>query len=195
MNRYAFNVFLEKQRNNQQVEEGILGKAAVAARRAMKDSETVKTVRGVGAVVRGAKQATGPGARKAFSTGYQRGIEQGQGVRGSVKRGLSGALEKGVRSVVKDPRTAKKVVGLGKKAGGRLADFVKSGGFSGKFNRDMEARGVGSGIQYKSALGALKGGASTQIIGTEPGQDPLAGLSPAEKRRARMTGAAGPVTS
>ena len=38
MNRYDFNVFLEKQRNKQQVEEGIIGKAAAGLFKGAKDT-------------------------------------------------------------------------------------------------------------------------------------------------------------
>ena len=181
MNQYAFNVFLEKQRNKKQIEEGILGTAATAIGTAMKDSHTFKNIKGVGAVIAGAKKSA-PSAKLAFTKGYRRAIEQGDDLGGAVKRGLGGALETGVRGAVKDKKTADRIVGMGKK----LGSWVAAGGFSSKFNRQAADRGVGTD-GYSSGFGQFAGGASTQDARRGNTRD-RSGLDPVQRIQALLQG-------
>jgi len=227
MNKYAFNVFLEKQKLDEAPRERMTGasenpqgltrsrmrRIELAKKQAPEIEAKIKRLKGQAAgdpAKMAALQKKIDVTRKQISNPANLKSPQGElrrqrlakaeklkarGGKGSVIDKAMAAISKRVRAV-DTPQNRERLKRLGR-AG---LEYAKTGAFSGQFGREMKARGVGSGVQYKSALGALKGGASTQIIGTgaETGSktrssDPLAGLDPVEKRRARMAGAAGPV--
>jgi len=179
MNQYAFNVFLEKSRKNDVNEIAALGAAAARALPTLTRAAAgvrAGATRVVGKGATSLKDAAGA-AGTAFKKGTVRSMMQGQGVKSSLKRGLEGAVQSGVRKIIKDPRVASKVIST-------ATDFVKTGGFSGQFNREFQQRGAGPNVTYPSALGSLGGGASYQAGKMQT--DPLYGLSLAEIKRARM---------
>jgi hypothetical protein len=175
MNQYAFNVFLEKSRKNDINEVAPLAAAAARALPTLTRAAAGAT-RVVGKSATSLRGAAGA-AGTAFKKGAVRGMMQGQGVKGSLERGLAGAAQSGVRKIIKNPMVASKVISTG-------TDFVKTGGFSGQFGREFQQRGAGPNVTYQSALGSLGGGASYQAGKMQT--DPLYGLSPAERRRALM---------
>ena len=186
MNQYAFNVFLEKSRKNDVNEIAALGAAAARALPTLTRAAAGAT-RVVGKSATSLRGAAGA-AGTAFKKGAVRGMMQGQGVKSSLKRGLEGAAQSGVRKIIKDPRVASKVASTATRVASKVAstatDFVKTGGFSGQFTRQAAQRGAGPQTTYQSALGSLGGGASYQAGKMQT--DPLYGLDPVERRRALM---------
>lgn len=168
MNQYAFNVFLEKHRESQ-IDEGILGVAA-------------KTIMGGAKLAAGsAKQAIKSDITKKLASASQ-GLQKygvNKAVAGDIMRGKN--LGANIRTAVIQgaPAVGKKIGQKVMDKGREAIDFAKKGGFSKGFN-DRFA-GMHGGAMYGPF------GQFGRPAGSEK-EDPLAGLSPAERRQAKLQG-------